>query len=50
MYDNLICEKKDAVGYLTLNRPSKLNSLSRELMTELGAAFDAIEGTPRCAS
>ena len=43
MYDNLIFEKKDAIGYLTLNRPGKLNSLSRELMTDLGATLDAIE-------
>ena len=42
-YQNLIYEKKNAIGYLTLNRPSKLNSLSKELMAELGAALDAIE-------
>ena len=42
-YQNLIFEKKDAIGYLTLNRPQKLNSFSKELMAELGEALDAIE-------
>ena len=42
-YQNLIVEKKEAIGYLTLNRPHKLNSFSKELMAELGEALDAIE-------
>ena len=42
-YQNLLFEKKDAIGYLTLNRPQKLNSFSKELMAELGEALDAIE-------
>ena len=27
-YQNLIFEKKDAIGYLTLNRPESLNALN----------------------
>ena len=38
-YQNLIFEKKEAIGYLTLNRPQKLNSFSTELMAELGQAL-----------
>src|SRR5437867_4522405 len=42
-YQHLRFEKKSGIGYLTLNRPDKLNALSAELMAELRHALDLIE-------
>ncbi len=37
-YTGIIVEKKDAIGYLTLNRPEKLNAISVHLKKEFEAA------------
>lgn len=42
-YKNIIYEKKDGVGYITLNRPDKLNAINDVLLEELDAAFAAAE-------
>ena len=35
-YENLLYEKKDQIGYITLNRPKVLNALNRKTVEELG--------------
>ncbi len=34
-YENILYEKKDAIGYITFHRPDKLNALNRKTMEEL---------------
>jgi len=43
-YDNILVERRGAVGIVTLNRPQALNALNAGLITELGRAFDELEG------
>jgi enoyl-CoA hydratase len=42
-YENIIAEKKGAVGLVTLNRPQALNALCAALIAELEQALDAFE-------
>ena len=39
-YQNILVEKKGAVGLITLNRPDALNALNKALMDELTLALD----------
>ena len=39
--ENIVYEKKDAIAYVTLNRPKVLNALNKALIVELKAAFEA---------
>lgn len=41
-YETILVEQKGAVAVLTLNRPKALNALSRQLITELHSAYDAL--------
>ncbi|MFZ0798580.1 MAG: enoyl-CoA hydratase-related protein [Terriglobales bacterium] len=38
-YENILFEKKNAIAYVTINRPKVLNALNMATMEELGAAF-----------
>jgi len=42
-YENILVEKRGAVGLITLNRPAALNALNKALMGELATALDAFE-------
>ena len=45
-YQNLLVERRNAVGIITLNRPQALNALNTALIAELGAALDVFEADP----
>jgi len=42
-YETLLYEKRDGIGYVTVNRPEKLNALNQQVMRDLGACFEGIE-------
>ena len=42
-YKNIIFDKKDVIGYVTMNRPKALNDLNTEVLTELDDVFRAID-------
>jgi len=42
-YQNILVERRGAVGILTLNRPGTLNALNAALISELAAALDSLE-------
>src|SRR6201993_1777819 len=43
-YQNILVERRGAVGIITLNRPAALNALNAALIAELAAAVDDLEG------
>jgi enoyl-CoA hydratase len=49
-YANILVERQGAVGIVTLNRPQALNALNAALISELGQAFDDLEGDPAIAA
>jgi enoyl-CoA hydratase len=42
-FENILFEKKNAIGYVTVNRPKVLNALNMATMEELRAAFHDIK-------
>ena len=45
-YKNLLYEKTDGIGIVTVNRPKVLNALNSEVFTELYELFQTIEDDP----
>ena len=42
-YENIIVEKEDGVGVITLNRPKALNALCKALIEDMERALDDLE-------
>src|ERR1035438_6207193 len=42
-YESILLEKKNAIAYVTVNRPKVLNALNMATMEELGVAFHEIK-------
>src|SRR5580658_9864801 len=42
-YENILLEKKDAIAYVTVNRPKVLNALNGATIEELRAAFHELK-------
>src|SRR5512136_2284975 len=46
LYQNLILRKGEGIGWITVNRPEKLNALNIATVAELEAAFREFEADP----
>ena len=42
-YETIVIERKDGIGYLTLNRPERANTISFQLMIDVVSAMEEIE-------
>ncbi len=42
-YETLLYDQRNAIGYVTINRPEKLNALNRKVMEELLDCFEALQ-------
>ena len=45
-FETLVCESRDAIGYVTINRPEKLNALNRQVMLDLRDCFQTLGTDP----
>ncbi len=43
LYETILVEKRDGVGYLTLNRPAVMNAFNRQLIDEFRSALGQID-------
>ncbi|MGO9453970.1 MAG: enoyl-CoA hydratase/isomerase family protein [Candidatus Binataceae bacterium] len=46
-YETIILEGKDGIGYLTLNRPERANTISFQLMHDVVSAMEEVENDPQ---
>ncbi len=46
-YKDLIYDVKDQIATITLNRPDRMNALSRNLEAEVHRAFDEADADPK---
>ncbi|WP_159709493.1 enoyl-CoA hydratase [Geminicoccus flavidas] len=49
-YTNILVDRRDGVGLITLNRPKALNALNDELVAELNLALDGFDADPEIAA
>ena len=49
-YTNILVDRREAVGVITLNRPKALNALNDELIAELNAALDGFDANQDIAA
>jgi enoyl-CoA hydratase/carnithine racemase len=45
-YETIILERKEGIGYLTLNRPERANTISLQLMHDVVSAMEEVEADP----
>jgi len=45
-FQNILVERRGAIGIVTLNRPAALNALNAALVSELASALDTLEDDP----
>jgi 2-(1,2-epoxy-1,2-dihydrophenyl)acetyl-CoA isomerase len=45
-YETILLEQRNAIGYLTLNRPDRANTINQQLARELVSAMDEVEANP----